>query len=80
MLPDAKDELSTEELREVFQKYAEKRHPRAAALVKRARAQGEVRVTLGEEACKERNEKVKGFWANTAAIEARLHSLYQEPF
>ena len=80
MLPDAEEELGIEQLRETFQRYAEKRQPRTAALVKGARAQGEVRVTVGEEECKQRNEKVKMYWANTAAIVARLHNLYCEPF
>lgn len=80
LIPDAQDELSTETLRKAFHKYAIKRQARTAMMVKGARAQGQMRVTFGEEACKQRNETVKNMWADKEGVKARFSQLFKEPF
>ena len=61
-------------------RYAQRRQPRTANLVKGARAQGQMRMTAGEEACWKRNEMVKKAWSDGTAAKAILHDLYKEPF
>ena len=80
MLPDAGETISAADLTQVFQRFATKRQPRTAQLVKGARAQGELRVTSGEQACKERNEKVKKMWENQTAAWTAMDAVYREPF
>ena len=80
LLPDAGGDLSTESLTTAFRMYAQKRQPRTAALVKAARAQGQMRVMRGKEACQQRNAKVKQMWADEAAVRERMHALCKEPF
>lgn len=80
LLPDADGDLSTGSLDEAFLKYAEKRQPRTAMMVKGARAQGQMRVTFGKEACQKRNEMVKQMWADKEGIKARFSQLFKEPF
>jgi len=66
---------------EIFQKFAEKRQPRTSALVKGARAQGQMRVvTSGPEDCKRRNEHVTTVWRDVDAIAAKYDALCREPF
>lgn len=80
LLPGADADLSTVGLSEVFLKYAERRQPRTAMMVKGARAQGQMRVTFGKEACQKRNEIVKKVWSDEEAVKARFHQLFKEPF
>ena len=81
MLPNADaGKLSNTDLGEIFKQFAEKRQPRTAELVKGARVQGENRVTIGEEACKQRNEIIKKGFADQEAVKAKMHFLYREPF
>lgn len=80
LLPEADGDLSTVCLNEIFLQYAGKRQPRTAMMVKGARAQGQMRVTFGEEACRKRNEIVKKVWSDTASIKARFRQIFKEPF
>lgn len=80
LLPDADGDTSTKALNEAFLKYAEKRQPRTAMMVKGARAQGQMRVTFGKEACLKRNEIVKNMWADKEGVKARFSGLFKEPF
>ncbi|KAJ9603555.1 hypothetical protein H2200_011741 [Cladophialophora chaetospira] len=82
MLPDAngEEDLDVVALGKAFQRYAEQRQPRTAALVQGARAMGQLRVVSGEEACKQRNETMREMYADKAAVMARLDNLYSEPF
>lgn len=80
LLPEAGENPSTEILREVFLKYAEKRQPRTAMLTKGARAQGELRVTSGKEACEKRNEVIRAMWGDKEAVRKRFTMLFKEPF
>lgn len=57
------------------------RQPRTAALVKGARAQGELRVVDGDSVARQdRDDLLKRSWANQAAIEAKYDSLLREPY
>jgi salicylate hydroxylase len=68
-------------LTETFKRYADKRQPRTAALVKGARAQGNQRVvTTGPEDCRRRDERVKAAWADTEAIRQKYDALLSGPF
>ncbi|KAK5053890.1 hypothetical protein LTR84_001852 [Exophiala bonariae] len=68
-------------LTEIFQRFAEKRQPRTAALVKGARAQGNQRVvTTGPEDCRRRDEQIKAVWADSEAIRRKYDALLSEPF
>ena len=49
----------TDSLYTVFTALEEIRIPRTSALVQKARAQGEIRVASGAEACKRRNEVIR---------------------
>ena len=80
LLPDASGDLSAESLTAAFRRYAENRQPKNAALVKGARAQGQMRVMHGKEACQQRNEQIKQMWADESAVRERMHPLYKEPF
>ena len=80
LLPDSDGDLSRGRLSEIFLQYAEKRQPRTAMMVKGARAQGQIRVTFGKEACQARNEHVKKMWADKEGVRARFHQLFKEPF
>ena len=53
---------STETLTKVFEAYTDKRLARTSALVSGARAQGEIRLVYGSEACIARNNKVRAIW------------------
>ena len=68
-------------LTEIFQQFAEKRQPRTSALVKVARAQGEMPVvTTGPEDCRRRNKHVVAVWKDAPAIAAKYDALCREPF
>ena len=54
---------STDTLETVFTALEELRIPRTSALVQKARAQGEIRVVEGVEACKRRNDVVRGMYS-----------------
>ena len=54
---------STETLKAVFLELEAYRITRTAMLVKKARAQGEIRVVEGVEACKRRNDVVRGMYS-----------------
>ncbi|KAH0494491.1 hypothetical protein TgHK011_001108 [Trichoderma gracile] len=65
----------------VFRPFAEKRQPRTSTLVKGARALGEVRVAVGSEKGRERDEAVaKSYEGNAAAIVVKFENLLKEPF
>lgn len=65
----------------VFRPFAEKRQPRTSVLVKGARAVGEMRVAVGSEKGRERDEAVaKSYEADAAAIVAKFENLLREPF
>lgn len=53
---------STEILTKVFEAYTNERLARTSALVHGARAQGEIRLVHGSEACIARNNKVRAIW------------------
>ncbi|KAJ9634040.1 hypothetical protein H2204_006588 [Knufia peltigerae] len=80
LLPDADSQCDISELKDAFQKYAEKRQPRTAELVKAARQGGKIRVVHGEEACRKRDGMVKRMYADEEAMAVRVHNLYKEPF
>ncbi|XP_037040981.1 aurachin C monooxygenase/isomerase-like [Bradysia coprophila] len=83
VLPDVADgdRMSTDVLRKAFETFARSRQPRTAALVKGARAQGELRVCDGDvDACTERDSVIRNRWKNVVAVEANFDSLYKEPF
>ena len=54
---------STATLKAVFLELEAYRITRTAMLVKKARAQGEIRVVEGVEACKRRNDVVRGMYS-----------------
>lgn len=64
----------------IFKPFAEKRQPRTSALVKGARAQGESRVALGQEAGQSRDEKIKAAFNNPTILENKFSHLLVEPF
>ncbi|PTB67628.1 FAD/NAD(P)-binding domain-containing protein [Trichoderma citrinoviride] len=65
----------------VFRPFAEKRQPRTSMLVKGARAQGEVRVAVGREKGRERDEMIaKSYEGNAAAVVAKFENLLKQPF
>ncbi|MBA7491291.1 FAD-dependent urate hydroxylase [subsurface metagenome] len=69
------------DLEENFSRYAEKRQPRTATLVRGARAVGEKRVvTGGKEACERRDQAVVAEWQDTEAIALKFDGLCREPF
>ncbi|KAF9237503.1 hypothetical protein BU15DRAFT_48616 [Melanogaster broomeanus] len=55
---------STEVLAQVFQEYQDLRLAQTTELVKAARKRGEVRVVSGVDACRRRNELVKGIFSD----------------
>lgn len=75
------ESISTSDLQNIFEKFALNRQPRTSALVKGARAQGELRVCDGSTAaCSERDDIIRNRWKNVSAVEANFDGLYREPF
>ena len=73
--------MQTQTLTQIFVAFANKRQPRTAALVKGARAQGELRVVVGgPEACKERDEVMRRQWTDVKMVEANFDAILKEPF
>jgi len=67
---------STTTLDTLFAEYETTRLPRSSAMVKGARAGGEARVTIGINACLERNEMIKEVWGNEVESAKRYRALY----
>jgi salicylate hydroxylase len=65
----------------VFRPFAEKRQPRTSTLVKGARALGEMRVAVGSDKGRERDEAVsRSYEGDAAAIVAKFENLLRQPF
>lgn len=78
---DQNTSMSRDVLRNVFANFAKNRQPRTAALVKGARAQGELRVCDGGvDACAERDNVIRKRWKNVDVIDATFDDLYKQPF
>jgi salicylate hydroxylase len=79
--PVMENDISIEELQRVFDQFSTLRQPRTAALVKGARAQGNMRVVSGGiAACEVRDNFLSKAWEDEAAVEAKYNSLMKEPF
>lgn len=72
--------LPTKKLGEIFEEYQIIRKARTTALVKGARAMGELRVTAGTEACLSRNETVKRLYDDEEKLLEQGSFLYGAPF
>lgn len=62
---------STELLEALFSELEVDRIPPSAAMVKRAREQGEIRVVEGLEACLKRNQTVRETWKDRGSLMKR---------
>ncbi|KAF7977762.1 hypothetical protein HWV62_2862 [Athelia sp. TMB] len=72
--------LPTEKLSEIFEEYQILRKARTTALVRGARAMGELRSTSGVEACLARNEIVKNMYTDEAKLLGQMAFLFDAPF
>lgn len=64
----------------IFKPFAEKRQPRTSALVKGARAQGDSRVTAGQEAGQVRDEALVAAFKDPSILDTKFSQLLVEPF
>ena len=71
----------------VFTEFERLRMPRTAALVRKARAAGELRVVSGAEACRARDETVRAMWrgkervgGDVGAVRALYADLVDDPY
>ncbi|KAG0706059.1 hypothetical protein DFH29DRAFT_980555 [Suillus ampliporus] len=69
---------STELLSQVFRDYQDLRLPRTSELVRGARMRGEAQVVEGIDACKARDEVVRGF--DSEAVKRAQYELFSGPF
>ena len=82
LLPDVGErrEMASEELRELFGRFAERRQPRTKELVKGARLQGERRVVGGGEERRMMDQVLRESWMDEKAVSAKWDGLLRGPF